>query len=91
LDGKKFGDVQDKLKKLAEQGKKDPKAAMDDLAPSERAVLESSIAGDRKTLVADSFIPGAMAVIYLGLLAYFAAIGGYKPVHIGEVNKTGGH
>jgi len=91
LDGKKFGEVQDKLKKLADQGKKDPKAAMNDLAPSERAVLEASIAGDRKTLVADSFIPGAMAVIYLGLLAYFAAIGGYKPVHIGEVKNSGGH
>ena len=23
-----------------------------------------------------------MAVIYLGLLAYFASIGGYRPVHI---------
>jgi MFS family permease len=91
LDGKKFGEVQDELKKLAEKSKKDPKDAMAELSPAKRAVLEASIAGDRKTLVADSFIPAAMAVIYLGLLAYFASIGGYKAVHIGEVNTSSGH
>ena len=41
--------------------------------------------GDRKTLVADSFLPATMAAIYLALLLYFKAIGGYKPVHICEV------
>jgi MFS family permease len=90
LDGKKLGEVQDKQKKLLEQ-KGDAKSALAEMSAEERAVLESSIAGDRKTLVADSFIPAAMAVIYLGLLIYFAAIGGYKPVHIGEVNNSGGH
>ena len=38
--------------------------------------------GDRRTLVADSFIPATMAVIYLLLLLYFKTIGGYKPVHL---------
>lgn len=38
----------------------------------------ASITGDRKTLVTDSAIPATMAVIYVGLLAYFASIGGYK-------------
>ena len=52
------------------------------LSPAEKAVHESSIAGDRKTLRADSFIPATMAVIYLLILLYFKAIGGYKPVHI---------
>jgi hypothetical protein len=90
LDGKKLGEVQDKQKKYVDE-KGDAKSAMAELSPAERTVLEASIAGDRKTLVADSFIPGAMAAIYLGLMVYFASIGGYKPVHIGEVNESGGH
>jgi len=48
----------------------------------QKAVVEASIAGDRKTLRADSFIPAAMAAIYLMLLIYFKAIGGYKAVHL---------
>ena len=39
-----------------------------------------SIAGE-----ADAYIPAVMAVIYLLLLFYFKAIGGYKPVHIDAV------
>jgi MFS family permease len=50
--------------------------------PEQQAVVEASIAGDRKTLKADALIPAAMAAIYLALLLYFKAIGGYKPVHI---------
>ena len=42
----------------------------------------ASIDGDRKTLKADSIIPGIMAVIYLLILLYFKSIGGYKPVTI---------
>jgi len=45
-------------------------------------VADASIAGDRETLKADAFIPAVMAVIYLLLLFYFKAIGGYKPVRI---------
>ena len=86
IDGKKLGDVQQKLavarEELVKAGVKDPKAAVDKLGPDERAVYESSIKGDRRTLVADSFIPATMAVIYLVLLLYFKALGGYKPVHI---------
>jgi hypothetical protein len=52
------------------------------VSDNERAVLESSIQGDRKTLRADAFIPAAMAVIYLLLFLYFKSIGGYKPVSI---------
>jgi MFS family permease len=50
--------------------------------PEQQIVSEASIAGDRETLKADAFIPATMAVIYLLLLFYFKAIGGYKPVHI---------
>ena len=65
---------------------RDPQAALAQLTDAERAVHEASIEGDRQTLVADSFIPGLMAVIYLLLLVYFKAIGGYKPVRIGSGN-----
>jgi MFS family permease len=51
-------------------------------SPDQKAVVDASIVGDRKTLKADSFIPATMAAIYLLLFFYFKAIGGYKPVHI---------
>ena len=50
--------------------------------PDQKAVAEASIIGDRKTLQADSYIPAAMAAIYLLLFLYFKTIGGYKPVQI---------
>jgi hypothetical protein len=50
--------------------------------PEQKTVADASIIGDRKTLKADSFIPTAMAAIYLLLFLYFKAIGGYKPVQI---------
>lgn len=86
LDGKKIGTIQDNLNKareeLAKSGNTDPAAALAKLPPQERMVHEASIAGDRKTLKADSFIPATMAAIYLLLLIYFKSIGGYKPVHL---------
>ena len=48
----------------------------------QKQVIEANITGDRKTLMADSFIPGTMAIIYLLLFFYFQAIGGYKTVHL---------
>ena len=57
--------------------------------PDQKAVADASIVGDRKTLKADSFIPAAMAAIYLLMFLYFKTIGGYKPVHIAE-DFTGG-
>ncbi len=44
--------------------------------PDQKAVADASIVGDRKTLLADSFIPLTMAVIYLLLFGYFKSIGG---------------
>jgi hypothetical protein len=86
LDGKKLGAVQDKVTAARKDltADADPKSAIDKLTEDERTVFEASIAGDRKTLVADSGIPAAMAVIYLLLLVYFATVGGYRPVHIHE-------
>jgi len=92
LDGAKLGAVQQKLvaqrTELEKSGNKDPKAALATLTPEEKAVLDSSIAGDRKTLRADSFIPAVMAVIYLLILLYFKAIGGYKALHIVETTAA---
>lgn len=86
LDGKKLGAVQEKLTtaraEMAKSGNTDPLAAYDKLTPDEQAVHKASIAGDRKTLVADSAIPATMALIYLGLLLYFKSIGGYRPVSL---------
>ena len=48
----------------------------------QRLVADANMKGDRRTLVADSFIPATMAVIYFLILLYFKAIGGYKTVHI---------
>lgn len=50
--------------------------------PEQQTVAQASIAGDRETLKADSYIPAAMAVVYLLLFFYFRTIGGYRPVRI---------
>ena len=82
LDGKKLGDVTTALQTAQKETTGGPAAAVAKLTPEQKTVYQASIAGDRKTLVADSFIPATMAVIYLGILLYFRMIGGYKPVHI---------
>jgi DHA2 family metal-tetracycline-proton antiporter-like MFS transporter len=86
IDGRKLGEVQARLNEarseLEKTGIKDPNAAVEKLTPTEKAVYESSISGDRKTLRADAFIPAVMALIFLLMLIYFKSIGGYKPVHL---------
>jgi len=69
LDGTKLADAQ--------------KVDVGTRTPDQKAVVDASITGDRRTLKADSFIPAAMATIYLLLLLYFKAAGGYKAVHLG--------
>jgi hypothetical protein len=59
--------------------------------PDQQIVAEASIMGDRETLKADSFIPVAMALIYLALFVYFRALGGYKPVRIDGAAATAKH
>jgi hypothetical protein len=58
--------------------------------PEQQTVVQASISGDRETLKADSFIPLAMALIYVGLFFYFRSIGGYRAVHI-EGSPGGRH
>ncbi len=52
--------------------------------PEQKAIVAANQAGDRATLKADSFIPLAMAAIYLGLLLYFKGIGGYRALKLEE-------
>jgi len=68
LDGKKLSEAKDAKEKT----------------PDQQAVVASDQQGDRKTLKFDAYIPATMAAIYLLLLLYFKAIGGYKPVTIDE-------
>ncbi len=68
LDGAKLAEIQ--------------KTDKDKRTPEQAAVAEASIKGDQNTLKADSMIPVGMAVIYLLLLLYFKATGGYKAVHL---------
>ncbi|HWB07119.1 MAG TPA: MFS transporter [Verrucomicrobiales bacterium] len=89
LDGAKFGAIGDKLKAARAEIEKaggDVATASEKLTPAEREVHEAGIAGDRKTLKTDSFIPLTMAVIYLLIFFYFKSIGGYKAVKIEEQN-----
>lgn len=57
--------------------------------PAQKAAVEASIVGDRETLRVDAYIPAAMAVMFLLLLVYFKAIGGYRPISIEEAEKQG--
>jgi hypothetical protein len=50
--------------------------------PEQQAIVFADQTGDRKTLKADSIIPFLMALIYLAMLLYFKAIGGYGVVRI---------
>ena len=74
LDGKKLGEANS-----APADKRDAK---------QTAVHEADLRGDRRTLKADSFIPAIMAGIYVLLLLYFKAIGGYKTVHLTDEERA---
>jgi MFS family permease len=91
IDGGKLGEAKENLenarRELAAAGTPDPKAAFEKLPSDQRTVLEADIAGDRRTLRADSAIPAAMALIYLIMIVYFRSIGGYKAVHIVPVEE----
>lgn len=71
VDGQTLSDAQERLKASEAQ-------------EGDAALQAASIVGDQKTLKADSFIPAAMAVLYLLIMLYFKSIGGYKPVAIEE-------
>jgi len=49
-----------------------------------KAVQDSYLFGGRRALTLTSYIPAMMAIGFLGLLIYFKAIGGYKPITLEE-------
>lgn len=67
------------------------KVQAEERTPAQKAIVESSITGDRRTLKADAFIPATMALIYLLMLIYFKSIGGYKTVHLEGTTAAKGH
>jgi hypothetical protein len=75
LDGSKLAEA----KAAVAAGKADAK---------QKAVHDADMQGDRRTLKADSFIPAIMAAIYLLLVLYFKAIGGYRVVHLDGSHST---
>ncbi|MCU0797776.1 MAG: MFS transporter [Akkermansiaceae bacterium] len=79
-------------KTAVERGSTDPKVK--DLAatltPDQELIATSDIKGNRKVLKFDSLIPAGMAVIYLLLMIYFRAIGGYRPLTITPEQAAGG-
>ena len=66
-------------KKLEEAKKAGDKGTAD-----QKAIVAANQAGDRATLKADSYIPFAMALIFLALFFYFKSIGGYRALKIEE-------
>jgi len=68
LDGKKLAEAKEAKEKT----------------PAQQTVVDADQKGDRATLKADSYIPATMAAIYLLLMLYFKAIGGYKTVKMDE-------
>jgi MFS family permease len=73
-------------KTAVERGSKDEKtvAAAAAITPQQEVIATADIRGNRQVLKVDSLIPAAMAVIYLFLLIYFKAIGGYRPLTVEE-------
>jgi hypothetical protein len=47
-------------------------------------LVEANLYGGRMALKYTSFIPATLAVLYLLLILYFKAIGGYKAIHVEE-------
>ncbi|MBL8818218.1 MAG: MFS transporter [Planctomyces sp.] len=98
LDGAKVGVLGDSGKELARAGellKKEGKTDknQEDLATwwteasktaeaDKKLVDEAGLFGGRQALKLTSFVPLAMAVLYLLLILYFKARGGYKAVHV---------
>ena len=53
-----------------------------------KAVQDSYLHGGRRALTLTSYIPGAMAIGFLGLLIYYRTIGGYKPLEVDGEGKV---
>jgi MFS family permease len=60
-----------------------PKGApTDTVTPTSATVLDANNYGGRQALKVTALVPATMAVCYLLLVLFFAATGGYKPLHL---------
>ena len=78
-----FAHTGDELKKIQK------KEMQEDPAKDNKPVREAVLYGGRMALIMTSYVPAAMAVIYLLLILYFKATGGYKAVHIESPESIG--
>jgi MFS family permease len=81
---KNYSDARDAI--LNETGQRDPKLAFEKLTTADQALVQASLEGDRKTLVADAAIPATLFLIFLGVMLYFMSIGGYRPLRLNETD-----
>ncbi len=98
LDGAKVGVLEDggsELNRVDELLKKEGKTdenhtkleqwwavAKDTAAEDKPVVMDAGIEGGKKALQMTALVPATMAVLYLLLILYFRATGGYKALHI---------
>lgn len=82
-DASKFAHTGEELGKIAKGTLKE------DPAKDNKPVREAVLHGGRMALNMTSYVPALMAVIYLLLILYFKATGGYKAVHIDSPEAIG--
>jgi MFS family permease len=106
LDGAKVGVLSDNGKELANVGaalakenKKDAnhealaawwESAKDSAEKDSGPVTAATLEGGRMAMKVTAAVPALMALLYLLLILYFKAKGGYKAVHIDAEKLTGG-
>jgi len=93
LDGKKVGDLQDRVKNVeAKTAKGKPLTEKEQLTPQEKQdskpVLDAGIYGGRMALKWTAAIPATMAIGYLLLVIYFVTQGGYRAVELDGTGHT---
>ena len=105
LDGAKVGVLKDDGKELARaveiaesENKKDKNltelstwwsTAKESASADKKPVDDAALHGGRTALQLTSFVPAAMAAVYLLLILFFRAKGGYKAVDVGH--ESAGH
>lgn len=62
-------------------------ALVENAATDASAVQSSYLYGGRRALTLTAYVPGAMALGFLGLLIYYRSIGGYKVLTVEETEK----
>jgi MFS family permease len=88
LDGKKVEEIRVKVAYVsAAKGPDRDSKTSSIITPAEWNVYDASVAGDRATLRIDATIPMLMALLFLALIVYFKALGGYRFVGIRDKSQ----